>query len=764
MILHGHFYQPPRENPRTGIIGKQPSAGPYSDWNERIHADCYSANCHSRYLSPYRRVLSMTNNYAYISFNFGPTLLSWIEAEHPDTYQNILEADLQSLRRLGSGNAIAQGFNHSILPLNMVEDAKIQILWGLEDFYRRFNRPAEGLWLPETAINPTVIDLLAECGVTFVILSPWQCRAISKDGKTIEQLNGRPAPYDRPFLLEGKSGKTVTAFFYNHHLAEGISFGHYLRDADQLYQNLVAIRTSDKPDLIHTATDGEIYGHHEPYGDMALAALIQKVEQRSDFTMTNYGAYLKSHPAVERAFLHDGEEGRGTSWSCSHGVSRWYRDCGCHTGGDESWNQKWRTPLRRAFDQMALRLDRIFTTEIRTLLGPSVDPQQLLASFAPVAGQLQEMESFVSQLSEDPTTRHKLALLLLGQKYKHFSFTSCGWFFNDLAGLEPKQNIIYAIMAVQCYRPFADDRLMIELLDDLSQAKANRKQDGTGRDLAMEVLQQLPGELEAALFFNLDRLFGNKQKNYGWFDLLSIYNQEPKVCRIELYNRQSLSRYICTMTDLSAKLLTIEYSASINDPCDGQTRDYRLDADDITARMRDILFKRIEYAVCSFDHFEIKGLKQYLNLYASLSPNAPYLAMSSLHQQLFGSSIDVIKRFFMTHTVYGWEQFNQDFSFFLDFLLKYARQNERDLLKSLFEAELLEVAEMIGTEQLNESSIRFLLEFLQMIRSRGFQPDLLTIQNAVYPYLSGSRSMSQQVDSQLLVQLSDVLNFDLSFS
>ncbi|HKL57376.1 MAG TPA: glycoside hydrolase, partial [Sphaerochaeta sp.] len=357
LILHGHFYQPPRENPRTGIIGKQLSASPYPDWNERIYSDCYNANVHSRYLSGVRRILSMTNNYEYISFNFGPTLLSWLKRKHPDTYSLIIEADKKSVVRLGHGNAMAQSFNHTILPLCTEAEARAQIVWGLEDFSLRFGREAEGMWLPETGINGMVIDLLAEYGLKFVILSPWQCKSVENEEGKMVDLNGKSAPYGKPFILTGDTGATISAFFYHPSLAEGISFGHLLRDADNLYARLLTIKREEGQPLIQTATDGEIYGHHEPYGDMALAALIKKVHERSDFRLTNYATFLEAHPATLHATLHEGEEAKGTSWSCVHGVSRWYKDCGCHTGGDESWNQTWRTPLRQAFDNLGKKID-----------------------------------------------------------------------------------------------------------------------------------------------------------------------------------------------------------------------------------------------------------------------------------------------------------------------------------------------------------------------------------------------------------------------
>ncbi|NLZ77298.1 MAG: DUF3536 domain-containing protein, partial [Spirochaetales bacterium] len=439
LILHGHFYQPPRENPYTGRIETQPSAEPFNDWNEYITADCYQANTRSRYLNGYGQVLSMTNNYKHLSFNFGPTLLSWLRANHPLTYEAILQADKESLSRLGHGNAIAQAYNHPILPLQKRHDIQTQVMWALEDFHARFGRESEGLWLSETGINPVTIDVLAENGVKFVILSPWQAKETEKEGL----LDGKPAPYGKPFLLTGEKGGTVTAFFYNHTLAEGISFGHYLRDADVLYKLLLEIRKKEKSPLIHTATDGEIYGHHEPYGDMALAALIKKTEAGGELTFTNYGAYLAANPAKEWAVLHDGEEKRGSSWSCSHGVSRWYKDCGCYTGGNPSWNQKWRTPLRASFDALAGRIDEIYLREAGKILGSEETTRKVLDGFAPVASHLVSLQEFLSPYTTCEEEISALGCLLQGQKYKHYSYTSCGWFFNDLAGLEPKQNITY---------------------------------------------------------------------------------------------------------------------------------------------------------------------------------------------------------------------------------------------------------------------------------------------------------------------------------
>ncbi len=767
LILHGHFYQPPRENPQTGIIGKQLSAGPYPDWNERIHADCYSANSHSRYLSAFRRILSMTNNYEYLSFNFGPTLLSWMQKEHPETYNLILEADRHSVERLGYGNAIAQAFNHSILPLCTKEDARTQILWGLDDFSRRFGRDAKGLWLSETAINPMVVDLLAESGVSFVILSPWQCRAISKDESSIQELNGNPAPYDRPFLLQGKTGKSINAFFYNHRMAEGISFGHFLRDADQLYDRLLAIKNADKAQLIHTATDGEIYGHHEPYGDMALAALIKKVEDRDDFTFTNYAAHLATHPATEWAHLHEGEEEKGTSWSCSHGVSRWYRDCGCHTGGDESWNQKWRTPLRKAFDNLSRNIDVIFNAEVKRLLGPKSEPLSLLHAFAPVASEQMDMDSFLTQYTDDHQVMEQLAQLLLAQKYKHFAYTSCGWFFNDLAGLEPRQNITYALMAVQLCQRFSGDELMLNLLDDLGKAKANRKQDGNGQTIAMESLQLLRGEVEAALYFTLNRRIANTidhKTTYGYFQLESYTLNSDNSVSLVLLNKQSLVRYECAAVDLHPDTMHLEYSITIQGSSVTEVQTYYLDHEDIDLRMRDELFDQIDRTVCTIDQSQIKQLSKNLYHYASLATNIPYLPMGSLYQELIGSSLQAIKNLFMFGTLAMWDEFKKDFILMLDFFVKYGKQPDLELIKSIFDNEMGSMAEKIQSYGLYDQNSRFVLEFLGIIRERGFQPDLTAIQDAVYPYVSMLKPLPESTDVDLINALGNVLNFDITIT
>jgi len=772
LILHGHFYQPPRENPRTGIIEKQLSASPYPDWNERIYSDCYNANVHSRYLSGVRRILSMTNNYEYISFNFGPTLLSWLERKHPDTYSLIIEADRKSVKRLGHGNAMAQSFNHTILPLCTEAEARAQIAWGLKDFSLRFGREAEGMWLPETGINAKVIDLLSEYGLKFVILSPWQCKSVEDENGKMVVLNGKSAPYGKSFILTGEKGATISAFFYHPSLAEGISFGHLLRDADNLYARLLTIKRDEMQQLIHTATDGEIYGHHEPYGDMALAALINKVQQRSDFRLTNYASFLEKNPSKLHAQLHDGEESKGTSWSCVHGVSRWYKDCGCHTGGDDSWNQKWRTPLRLAFDNLGKKIDVCLQAEVKRIFSDKLEAQRLVELFGPVISNLVTMDDFLNGINEqfpfDQEERTNIASLLLGMQYRHFAYTSCGWFFNDLAGLEPKQNMVYALMAVDLYKRFCKEGTLLEaLLGDLKLAKANRKQDGDGEDLALEALDILPGEIEATLFFVLNRRIALKEDqrdHYGFFKLEKFDRKDKKTQILEISNQFSLVRYQCTVLDPAPGKSELTYTLSLRDMRNGDIESHFIDSEDIPPRMRDELFKQIDNGICRLESAEIKKIAREIHHYAALAKATPYLPMGSLYQENIGSCLRAIKSVFRYGTLPLWEELKESFITLIGFFVKYTKPTDREIIKRLFDSEMAYLAENIQSCGLDDENIRFILEFLQIVRENSFQPDLTQIQNAVYPFLNGVKKAHKDTDIGLINTLGKALNFDISIN
>src|SRR3989442_7081884 len=350
LIIHGHFYQPPRENPWTGIIEPEPGAAPFHDWNERIYAECYQANAFARLHDSTTSDDRIVNNYTRISFNFGPTLLSWLEPAHPDTYTRIIQADRESIdEHRGHGNAIAQAYGHPILPLCNERDLRTQIHWGMADFRRRFGREPEAMWLPETACNDKVLTALIDTGLRFVVLAPHQASRIRDDSSwrdVSEQTIDTSVAYR--YSHRDGSGRSIAVFFYNGPISRAIAFEDLLKSSGELLDRFAQSVNGGK--MVNVATDGETYGHHFTFGDCCLAHALELDAPARGFQITNYGEYLDQHPPAFEVEVNNGPDGEGTSWSCSHGVGRWIRDCGCHTGGEPGWNQRWRTPLRQALD------------------------------------------------------------------------------------------------------------------------------------------------------------------------------------------------------------------------------------------------------------------------------------------------------------------------------------------------------------------------------------------------------------------------------
>lgn len=488
LILHGHFYQPPRENPWTDLIPRQPSAHPFHDWNKRITQECYGANCNSRYLGGYGEVLDISNNYEIFSFNFGPTLMNWLKEEGPYVYHKIIEADKTSQKlNNGHGNAIAQVYNHIIMPLATPDERKIQIHWGIEDFKSHFKRMPEGMWLAETAINQDTVDDLIEAGIRFVILSPWQAESV--EDETTGKMKKVTDPLDVShcaYWLEGSKGGRIAAFFYNHVLAQGISFGHYLQNADDFYNKLSYFAERAPHNLIHTATDGEIYGHHEAYADMCISALRKKIEMDGDkapFRFTNYANILDINPPQLKATLQKGEAGKGSSWSCFHGVSRWYKDCGCSTGGPSEWNQKWRTHVRNAFDLLRQRAEIIFHQQVSKLTHE--EPLEIAKNYIQLLCNQTTPEKWAQKFLKKDTAENRIKLLTLleGFKYLQFMYTSCGWFFAELSGIEPVQNMCYAARAAEIFQKYTHEDLTKILCSQLSQARSNIPEQGNGEEI-----------------------------------------------------------------------------------------------------------------------------------------------------------------------------------------------------------------------------------------------------------------------------------------
>lgn len=763
LILHGHFYQPPRENPSTGLIPKQASALPYEDWNERICAECYKANVNSRYLSQNGRIISLTNNFEYISYNFGPTLLSWLETYQGEVYEKILDSDKKSIKRLGHGNAIAQGYNHTILPLDKEKDAKIQIDWGIEDFKYRFNRDPEGMWLPEAAINGKIIDLLSSFGIKFVILSPWQCKSIENPDGSMTELNGRPAPYGQSYTLTGPLGGTVSAFFYEPSLASDISFGHALQSADSLYQKLLNLKNANDVSLIHTATDGEIYGHHEPFGDMALAALIHKTRENEDFVMTNYATVLEQNPTTLHATLLDGEEGKGTSWSCSHGVSRWYKNCGCHTGGDSSWNQKWRTPLRNALVNNANRLDSIFNNHVRKIFNDNLSPDTLLHLASGAIIEKTPMSEFIKDLHTkykfDPLHDSDLANLIIGMKNKHFSFTSCGFFFSDISGIEPQQDIKYALYAINLYQKYYMDDLLFPFLSDLKDAQSNIKSEGTGMSIAQAQLNCLSGEVEAALYFYLNTKMVEllaKETKYGRFKLLELRNIEDYVY-LEIIDTTNLMRHQYNI--LSSSSIELGLNLYFSNASDNNSKNIiKITTKNIPDRMIDIVssWLLINYKIPSFDSFRLTA-DNILN-YSLITSANRFFANDGLQSENINRSMRLIKGFL---NLFDYDTLSLRLCYverMINFIKSIGKAKDIERVRSIITKRFDNLASSIKPNGIIKENLTEIVELIKLTRNLSIDPDLRNIQNVIYGYYT-QELKSELLDAQDLALLFDYLNF-----
>ena len=479
--IHGHFYQPPRENAWLEEVEVQDSARPYHDWNERVTAESYEPNSASRILDAKDRIIDIVNNYASISFDAGPTLLAWMEKSSPAVYRAILDADRQSRARFrGHGGAMAQAYNHLIMPLAGSRDKRTQVVWGIRDFESRFGRKPEGMWLPETAVDLESLDIMAEHGILFTVLSPYQaCRVRPlKGGEWQDVSQGRVDP-KRPYLCRFPSGQKIAIFFYDGPLSHDVAFGDLLRNGERFAKRLVQAFSDGRsgPELVHIATDGETYGHHHRFGDMALAYCLNYLEANKLAEITVYGDYLERFPPdceveiVERS-----------SWSCGHGVERWRSDCGDSTGAHPGWNQKWRAPLREAMDWLGSKAAAVYEKEMAAY---SKDPWGLRDEYVRVILDRSPatVEAFIAGHVRRPlASPEKTAFLKLLELERHamLIFTSDGWFFDDISNVETIQVIQYASRAMQLIRDVTGEDLEPEYVRKLGKAASNLPAYGNG--------------------------------------------------------------------------------------------------------------------------------------------------------------------------------------------------------------------------------------------------------------------------------------------
>ena len=481
LCIHGHFYQPPRENPWLEAVELQDSAFPYHDWNERITAECYAPNATARVLDQEGRIVDIVNNYSRISFNIGPTLLAWMGENAPDVLAAIVEADKQSRERYsGHGSALAQAYNHMIMPLANRRDKVTQVLWGIRDFEHRFGRKPEGLWLPECAVNTETLDVLAEFGIQFTILSPYQAKKIRRIGDAHWQdVGGGCVDPSQPYRVNLQSGRSIAVFFYDGPVAKAVAFERLLNDgatfAARLMDGYDERRKRDQ--LVHIATDGESYGHHHRFGEMALAFALNHIESNKLARLTNYGEFLEKHPPTHEAQIHE-----NSAWSCSHGVGRWHRDCGCNSGGRPGWHQHWRQPLRDALDWLRDQVALAYETKASEFFNDPWHPRNEYIGVI-LDSSDETIARFFQHQSRRKLSREEQVIclrLLELQRHAMLMFTSCGWFFDDLSGIETVQVIQYAGRVLQLARFVFDQDLEPAFLARLEKARSNIREHRDG--------------------------------------------------------------------------------------------------------------------------------------------------------------------------------------------------------------------------------------------------------------------------------------------
>jgi alpha-amylase/alpha-mannosidase (GH57 family) len=523
LVVHGHFYQPPRENPWTDTIEREPSAAPLHDWNARIHAECYRANAFARIHDAKGRIEAIVNNYARMSFNFGPTLARWIEWYDPETHQRLRTADEDQRRRHGHGHggAVAQAYAHPIVPLLSARDRHTQLLWGLHDFERRFGHAADGLWLPETAVDPATLETLIDLGVKFTILAPEQIAAVKPPGDDWLAVDRDSLDTARTYKWRHRdgSGRSINIAIFDGPLSRSIAFGEAAGRAEAF---LDAVRASaDRSQLpsgqrlVLCASDGELFGHHKKFADLTLAFASYVEAARQGIEVTNIGAFLQKYPPTWEARIAAGPDGEGTAWSCSHGVGRWRRDCGCSMRGpDAGWNQKWRGPLRDALDLIRDAAADLYEDQASQLLvdpwgardayGTVVDASpgvrdQLLATFA-----RPELDA------GGAAARDRARLLLELQRATLLMYASCAWFFDDVAGLEASLGLRLCAYAIDLMGQAGGRPPMEAFLARLAQGKSNLREEGSGADVFRRMTGDRFTARHAVGFAGAARLIGSE--------------------------------------------------------------------------------------------------------------------------------------------------------------------------------------------------------------------------------------------------------------
>ncbi len=530
ICIHGHFYQPPRENPWIEEIEQQDSAYPYHDWNERITFECYAPNTASRKVDNRGMIIDITNNYSKISFNFGPTLLSWFEKHNPEVYKSIIDADKESRKLFsGHGSAMAQVYNHLIMPLANRKDKETQVVWGIKDFIRRFKREPEGMWLSETAVDMETLNILAEQGIKFTILAPSQAHRVRKlSQKQWTDVSSEKIDPHFPYVCNLEGGKQIAIFFYDGPVSREISFSDLLSNGENFANRLLSVFSEkQEPQILTVASDGETYGHHHRFGEMALTYCLRHIEQNKLAKISVPGEYLEKFPPQYEVEIFE-----SSSWSCAHGVERWRSDCGCQTGGKHGWNQKWRQPLRDALDWLRDTLVPLYKREMSVLVH---DPWKARNDYIDVIlnREIENIQGFIGRHKKkdlSKTEKIKLFKLLEMQRHAMLMYTSCGWFFSEISGIETTQIMSYAACAINRAKEISGIELEENFMNILKNASSNIKEFGNGAEVYARFVKPSTADMQrVAAHYAVSSLFEDYAEKTHFFCYTSssrLYQQK----------------------------------------------------------------------------------------------------------------------------------------------------------------------------------------------------------------------------------------------
>lgn len=494
VCIHSHFYQPPRENPWLQVIESQESAYPFHDWNARINAECYKENAQSFLIGENGKIDGIVNNYSLMNFNFGPSLLSWMEKHDPNTYSLIIEGDKLGAKRFsGHGTAIAQCYNHIIMPLANFRDKETQINWGLKDFERRFGRQPESMWLPETAVDIESLEILSDYGMKYAILAPRQAqkiRPLNSDTDWIDVSHEKIDPR-RPYLINLPSGRSIIGFFYDGGISKDVAFQGLLHNGETFANRLINSFSADPSEvqISHIATDGETYGHHHRHGDMALAYALRYIENHPEVALTNYGEFIEQNPPKYEAMIFE-----KSSWSCVHGVSRWADDCGCNSGMKPGWRQKWRRPLREGYDFLRNSMQDQF---VKSMEARNIDPWKLRNDYIDIIFDRSEAKTteFINKWSPETQSPEQINSFIKELEVQHqlqLMYTSCAWFFDEISGIETTQTLQYACRALELYTDlYPENSLENEFLSLIEKAPSNIPDLKNGRYIYENLVQSV---------------------------------------------------------------------------------------------------------------------------------------------------------------------------------------------------------------------------------------------------------------------------------